>query len=173
MTELRVQVQRTRRDIVSAIAANVIRSPGTLAWYAVGSLAVAGISVAVNRDRPPEQIALVAAIVFTGMLLLYSLIVGFSIAVAARKTWSVEGAFDPISYTFSDEGLNAVAAVGQGVSQWSMWPFAFETKSLIVIRHQFNLIQIVPKRGLTVNELASLREILRRNVKKVRLETAP
>ncbi|HYD86140.1 MAG TPA: YcxB family protein [Vitreimonas sp.] len=172
MSAVSFEVTRTRGDILKGIAANTLRSPGTLAWYVGGSAVVAGIAVWVNRYESAQALVLIGLLAFAAMLALYTLILAFCVLLAARKTWALPGASDPVTYTLSKEGLGVLASTGHGLTAWATWKAAFESASLIVIRHQLNLIHIIPKRGMTDDTLHKVRSVLRANVKNVRLQPA-
>ncbi len=172
MSDVHFEVSRTREDLWKGIAANSLRSPGTLAWYVGGSAVVALISMWANRRDGAEALVFIGLVAFVGMLALYAVIMAFSVFAAARKTWRLPGALDPVTYTLSNEGLNVSASTGHGLTAWSAWKTAFETKSLIVIRHQFNLIHVIPKRALDAVTLESVRAVLRANLAKTQLQPA-
>lgn len=172
MSDVRFEVSRTREDLWKGIAANLLRSPGTLAWYAGGSVVVAIIAIWANRDESYEALLLIGLVAFAAMLAVYTVMMALSVFLAARKTWSLPGALDPVSYTLSSEGLNVSASTGHGLTSWSAWKSAFETRSLIVIRHQFNLIHVIPKRALDAATLEGVRVVLRANLAKTQLEPA-
>lgn len=172
MSEVRFEVSRTRGDIFKGIAANLLRSPGSLAWYIGGAALVAGIAVWSNRYDAPESLLLIGLVAFVAMLALYCMIMLACVLFAAQKTWRMQGALDPVAYTFSADGLAVVAKVGHGHTAWSDWKTAFETRSLIVIRHQFNLIHVIPKRQLSADVLRQIRTVLSQNLKNARLQPA-
>jgi len=169
MSEVAFEVSRTRDDIVKGIAGNALRSPRSMAWYVGGAAVVATIAVIVSQGDGIAAMLAAGIVAFSGMLLFYSLLFWLTVWMAVRKTERMPGAFEPIKFTLSDAGLRVAATVGEGISLWKLWPFAFETKSVIVVRHELNLIQIIPKRDLASGDVARIRDVLRRNVKKVRL----
>jgi|GEM_PF-3212706 len=172
MSDVRFEVSRTRGDIWKGIAANSLRSPATLAWYVGGSAVVAAIAVTVSDRADVGETLIVGSVAFVAMLMLYAAILVFCIFLAAQKTWSLPGALDPVSYSLSPEGLGVSASTGHGVTAWSAWKLAFETNSLIVIRHQFNLLHIIPKRDLAVETLQRIRSVLTVNLSKTHFKPA-
>jgi len=172
MDKLRFEVRRTRGDIWKANIGNLLRSPGSMAWYIGGAIFVASLSLIVTISNGLMPALLAAALVFLGMIALYALIVALSIFMAVRKTMSVRGALDPIEFTLTPEGLGAVATSGHGQSSWDVWPVAFETRSLFVLRHQFNLIHVSPKRDLVPENVIAVRATLTRYVKKTHMQKA-
>jgi hypothetical protein len=172
MDPLRFEVRRTRADIWNGITANLLRAPTSYISSAVGILIVSGIAVFVNLDEGLAAAALAGAVAVGGMMLLYALMYAFCIYIAVRKTLKLPDALDPVSYVLSPEGLGALAKSGQGQSAWELWPVAFETKSIFVIRHQLNLIQIIPKRYLAPDLVADIRAMLVRYVRKTSMQKA-
>ena len=170
MDEIRIDVRRTRTDIWKGITANLLRSASSYVSSVAAILFLTGLAIFVNIDEGVEPAIIAGSVVFVGMIALYALIYAFCIFLAVRKTVKLPGAFESVGYTFSPEGLGAVATSGQGRSSWDMWPLAFETKSLFVIRHQLNLIQIIPKRELTGGQTNAVRAALTRYVKKTSLQ---
>ncbi len=172
MDELRFEVRRSRADIWNGITANLLRAPSSYISSAIAILIVSGIAVFVNLDEGLKTAALAGALVIGGMAVLYALIYAFCIYLAVRKTLKLPGALDPVSYVLSPDGLSAAAKSGQGQSAWELWPVAFETKSIFVIRHQLNLIQIIPKRDLAADTVADIRALLVRYVRKTSMQKA-
>lgn len=174
MSAVQVEVVRTRSDILKGIAANVLRSPAAFASYLGGALVVAVIAVVVNTDETMEAMIGAGLVAFVGMLFVYLVIQAICVPLAARKSWSSPGMLEPVKFTFSDEGLGVESNVGHGTTSWIIWKGAFETNSLIVIRHQMNLLHIVPKRDLSANAIAGIRSILKKHIKNahLRMETA-
>jgi len=171
MSEVRVEVRRTRGDIFKGILANSLHSPSTLAWCVIGALIVAAIAITVNGDEGLTVMLMAGAIVFAGMLLVHAVVLLFCIWLAALQTWRARGALDTIRYTFSDQGLAIEAASGHGLSHWDTFKRAFETRSLLVIRHQMNLVHILPKRDLAADALQRVRAVLSVHVKDVRFQS--
>jgi hypothetical protein len=170
MSGVQLEVSRTRGDIVKGIAANMARSRGALLAYVIGALIVAVIAILANADVSTQTKVIIGAIAFAAMLVLYSIIIILGVLFAAQKSWKAPGTLDPVKYTFSDEGLGVEASIGHGMTSWVAWKTAFETKSLIVIRHQFNMIHIIPKRGLSKDLLNAVKSMLNKHLKTARLQ---
>lgn len=169
MSEVRVEVRRTRGDIFRGILANSLHSLGALAWFVGGSFVVAVIAALANSARPAPEMLFVGATAFVVMLLVYAVVLLFSIWLAARQTWRASGALDTIRYTFSDQGLAIEAVNGRGLSHWHAFKRAFETKSLLLIRHHVNMVHILPKRDMGADTLERIRAVLRAHIKDVRV----
>lgn len=172
MSEISFEATRTRADVLKALIANTLRSPGTLAWFIGGSVFVAGIAFAVNDEQPMATRFFVFAAALVAMLAFYSLLLLVCLFFAARKSWTAPGALESIKFNLSAAGLSAATTTAQGQSGWDNWKAAFETKSLIVIRHHLGLLQIIPKRNLDLATMGEIRETLRAHIKgNVRLAT--
>lgn len=170
MSEVSFEVTRTRIDVFKALVANMLRSPGALVWFVVGSLFVAGIAAAVNDTESLPVRTIIFGVAFLAMLVLYAVIMLVCIYFAARKSWTAPGGLAPIKFNLSAAGLAASTETAHGQSGWDNWKSAFETRDLIVIRHHLGLLQIIPKRTLPVDAIARVRDVLRANIKgRVRL----
>lgn len=160
MNEIGFEITRTKGDYLSALLSNLWRNPAVLAWCAVGSIIVAGIAMTVNAEEPAPARFVIGGVALAAMLGVYALSMSLSVLLAARKSWTAPGALGPINFKLSAEGLFASTATANGLSAWSNWRGAFETRSQIVIRHHLGLIQIFPKKGLTPDVLRAIRKIL-------------
>lgn len=170
MSEVSFEATRTRADVLQALIANTLRNPSALMWYFAGSVIVAGIAVAVSDDEAAPTRIIIFGAAFVAMLAFYSLFLLVCLFFAARKSWTAPGGLAPIKFNLSAAGLGAATATAQGLSGWDNWKSAFETESLIVIRHHLGLLQIIPKRALSAETVARIREVLRANIKgRVRL----
>ena len=74
MSEVSFEATRTRADVLGALIANTLRSPGALLWYIGGSVFVAGIAVAVNDEQTVATRIVVFAAAFVAMLAFYALL---------------------------------------------------------------------------------------------------
>ncbi|MEQ1618021.1 MAG: hypothetical protein ABL883_06715 [Terricaulis sp.] len=165
MSEVSFEATRTRTDVLKALIANTWRSPAALLWYIGGSLLVAGIAFAVNDEQTVVTRMVVFAAAFGAMVAFYSLLFFVCLLFAARKSWTAPGGLEPIKFNLSATGLSAATATAQGQSGWDNWKAAFETNSLIVIRHHLGLLQIIPKRNLDAMTVGRIREVLRAHIK--------
>jgi hypothetical protein len=169
VSEVSFEATRTRGDVFNGLLANALRSPATLLWYAGGAAFIAVLAVIVNGEETLATRALIFAIAFLAMAVFYSLLLLACLYFAARKSWSAPGGLASIKFELSPSGLAAASATAQGVSGWDNWKAAFETKSLIIVRHHLGLLQIIPKRALSADLVARIRGVLRENMKRVRL----
>ncbi len=165
MSEVSFEATRTRSDMFNGLMANVLRSPPTLLWYAGGAAFIAVLAAAMNDEETFPVRSLIFAIAFLAMAIFYSLLLLACVYFAARKSWSAPGGLVPIKFELSSSGLAAASATAHGVSGWDNWKAAFETKSLIVIRHHLGLVQIIPKRAMTAEMVERIRHVLRENIK--------
>lgn len=165
MTEVSFEITRTRADTFNAILTVLLRSPSTWAWYVGGALVVAVVAVAMSQDETVWAQLIVAGLVFLAMMTVFMLTALGSVYLAARKSWSAPGGLAAIKFQLSPAGLSAATATAQGVSGWDNWKAAFETNSLIIIRHHLGLVQIIPKRALPAELVGRIRRVLRENLK--------
>lgn len=165
MSEVSFEATRTRGDVFNGLMANALRSPPTLLWYAGGAAFIAVVAAAVNDEETIPVRALIFAIAFLAMAIFYSALLLACLYFAARKSWSAPGGLAPIKFELASSGLAAATATAQGVSGWDNWKAAFETKSLIVIRHHLGLVQIIPKRAMPAELVERIRHVLRENIK--------
>jgi hypothetical protein len=108
-----------------------------------------------------ENIPLGAAIVFAfwAMITLVSPYLG---ARAAMKSPSSQGV---IRYAFTDAGIDITATHSSGHMDWEMIMRVAETNRFIVMFPAKNMMHLVPKSSLSVEDLAALKAQLRRSVR--------
>lgn len=157
--DLSFTVTRTKADYFWAVAFNALRSPIIPIFFAF-ALLLALAPAALERDLDISDFAIVG-VAYGGMVIFYYVALVVAVWMAARKNWSAPGALEPLSYTFTSEGINTSYAMGTGQTAWPLWKSAFETNELLLIRHTLGLLHIVPKRGLDSSALVSLRALLR------------
>lgn len=157
-----VEVTRTKADYFEAVMANAVQSRGSLLSLLIPPFIVVA-AVLATRDYLPFGERLNQAFGFG------ALIAGFTLALFAGlilwsswRSWGSPGALDRIKYTFTDDALAIEAKMGAGESKWAIWKRAFETQNLILIRHQLNMIHILPKRDIDAATQERLKALLRR-----------
>lgn len=165
MSEVAFEVTRTRADMFKGIFAHLLRSPSTWSWYIGGALVVAVVVVVVNGGEATSNLAMTFGVTFVVMMAVFLLTALASIYFAARKSWMAPGALQPIKFVLSAEGLQATAGTASGRSGWDNWKGAFETRSLIVIRHSLGLLQIIPTKALPAQTASAIRALLIANLK--------
>lgn len=157
---IHLTVRRTKADYFWGVMVSALRNARMWLLYAAGAIFVAAIAVVMNSDNPLWVRAVMAVGTFTLMMLFYALFYVICVVFAATKNWKLPGAFSEIAFDLSDEGIAVSSDTGSGVSKWIVWKSSFETKRLIIIRHQTGLIQIIPKRDLTPTTLERVRAML-------------
>lgn len=160
-----VEVTRTQRDYFEGVMANLISWPwGFLRLFIPPLIGMTAIYMTSDYlplgERLNETFGL-GSILLGFMFLLTALIVGWS----AWRAWSAPGALDRITYTFTPEGFGVKTAMGEGQTKWAIWKRASETQSVILIRHQLNMMHILPKRDIDPATLTKLKALLRRVLK--------
>lgn len=158
-SQLSFTVKRTKADYFWAVAFNALKSPIIPIFFAFALLLVLGPN-ALEGELYATDFMLVGAI-YAALIVLYYLFLMAAVWFGARKNWSSPGALEPLSYTFSAEGIAASYAMGQGQMAWPLWTGAIETKALVLIRHSLGMLHIIPKRDLDAATLARLRALLR------------
>ncbi|MES1200720.1 MAG: YcxB family protein [Pseudomonadota bacterium] len=162
------EVRRSKADFFGAIWANCMNGPRLIFIIAYAAI-LAAVLFGFETIRHVPFAWLSALAIF---VVLIAVFLGAYAAIswfAATKAWSAPGGQGAVLYTLSPDQLAVKSDYGSGDTKWTVWKKAFETKSLIVIRHHMNLMHIIPKRDLTdetrrhVKALLSL--VLNGNVK--------
>ncbi|WP_395647779.1 YcxB family protein [Terricaulis sp.] len=161
-----VTVTRDRRDYVSALWANYFICGGWY-WAAGASLFVGvfGIFIAAIEHHLDTPSIGSAFIIFAGTFLLVLLLQGVVIGMAAGRSMRAVSGAGPITYVFSPDVLEVHTPAGEGKTKWEIWRSAFETKRVIGIRHELNMLHIVPKRDIPAPTLFALKALLRKALK--------
>lgn len=157
-----VEVTRTKADYFWGILHNSLRAPRVLLILAtiglVGGAASSGYFV--GEDLLTRAVFVAGGMVF--LFALYALFLPVAIAISTGMSWKLPGAFAPIRFAFSPEGMKVSHETGSGETVWRVWRGFFETKSLFVVRHLTGVAQIVPKRGMSAETVAAIRSVLKR-----------
>lgn len=80
---------------------------------------------------------------------------------AAGLSARAPGHLTPVTYVVSSGG---VGTRSEATIPWSAYRGAIETNALFVLRQKLNAVQIIPKRGLSTQAIAGLRELLRQHL---------
>lgn len=111
-----------------------------------------GMEAAARTLEIASQVATIAGVVAAAVFAIFYF--------AANLNARAPGHLAPASYAISPEG---VANSGK-TSAWSGYRGAIETKALFILQQKQSAIQIIPKRGLSTQAIASLRRLLRENL---------
>jgi hypothetical protein len=159
-------VKRSSGDVFWGVLWSALHNVRIWVSYLMGALIVAGIWFVVHRSGFSEKLA-GAGIAFGLMICLYAGLFVLSVGFATLRSRKMAGASDRIAYEISSEGMKVVTETGRGESKWRVWKSWFETKRLIIIRHQIGLVQIVPKRQISDEQLQRIRRVLVANIGRI------
>ncbi|WP_127849226.1 YcxB family protein [Lacticaseibacillus hulanensis] len=92
-------------------------------------------------------------------------------AVTAYRSPKNAAVFAPATFVIDDTGVTATAANGSGHRDWTGFLEAAETPSLFILMSTSRQGQLLPKSGMTEEQIQELRAIISRNmtVDKVKL----
>lgn len=80
--------------------------------------------------------------------------------VAANLNARAPGHLSPVTYVVSPTGMGTRGEI----TAWARYRGAIETKALFVLQQKAGLLQIIPKRDLSTQAIAALRQLLRTNL---------
>lgn len=112
------------------------------------------------RGAAPYKSSLLQSLIGIGLIAFYALSTYF----AARKNYkSMPGISDPLTYEFTDQQLTCTGASASSQSTWEKVFKVTETKKSILIWRSSQIVNVIPKRDITPEQLRSLKEMVIRN----------
>lgn len=159
MSALRFTVTRTAADYRSAILAAWINR-GDWKWIGLpGVVAASFVFVTGLRDQSPTVLSDSAAMGIV-VVLIGLICVAASLLLTAARASRIPGALDPISYAFSEEGVEVETSTGKGSTKWQAFKQAVETRGHLILLSIGGNAHILPKRDLAPDEQMRLRILL-------------
>lgn len=152
-SRLEIDVLLTKSDLFSATLSRSIRRPSFFILALAPGLSASFYFLTLKEPA--------------GLLFIALLCVGFPLLIVYRtSTASAKqpGTFAPITYAFSDDGVNARFVNGKTEAAWSLVKGARETRDYFFIEMQRNSFHLIPKRLTSDEQVAHLRTTLRQHV---------
>ncbi len=152
-TDLTVEVHLSKGDIYRAVRLRSIRRPMFWLTVIMPGVVIFGALIA----HPYSWVA--AAVVSLGLFFL----IPYQTAATSAKQADVLAS---ITYILSGYGITAHFQNGENKTAWSLVKGARETASYFFIEMQRNSFHLVPKRMISEEQAAGLREKLKANLSK-------
>ena len=154
---VQVKVHFCKSDLYRAVLTNSMRQP--LFWimpFGVAAGFFAGLTSAAA-----ETSGLVGVYAGAGALIIGVLSFGLIVYLSVRTTIKTPGVLDPITYTFTQDGVTAQYTKGMNQADWSLVRGCYETSRFIFIKMQRGTFHLVPLPQVTSEQATALRAILR------------
>jgi hypothetical protein len=158
MKKVTILTQLTLQDFVSANYALLLQKKSTKLLLLVAMLMILLPAIlAITGTAPYNWIQSLIGIGLIGFYILSSYL-------TARKNYqSIPGISEPLTYEFSNDKLVCIGPASSSESDWTKVHRVSETKNCLLIWRSSQVVNVLPKRNITADQLNAIKEMVRLN----------
>jgi hypothetical protein len=158
MNKVTIETKLTLDDFVKANYILLFQKPTTKLLLLVAFLMIVlPVALAISGTAP---YSLVQSLIGIGLIAFYL----FSTYLTARKNYNaIPGLKDALTYEFSNEQLVCFAGASSSQSTWDKVYKVTEMKHFILLWRSRQIVNVLPKRDITREQLAAIKEMLTNN----------